>query len=306
MFAAIKKVFYHPAFGGIAEEYLEDMRRKRSYRAARQRVGCLSALLPKRADRITARDIAAILDNMRARGYSDATLNHVRQTIKTIYNRARARGHNLPDPTIGIDPLPLNNERQGYLTPAECARLLEAVKRGRNKRLYLFAALLTATGARVGAVLTIRVSDCDLINNVINLNNYKAGRSYIGYITDHLRPLIAKAIEGLDPYKYLIGGKDRPCQRKATAEKLQRYLNRLFNIPRGIAKNDRKNKIVCHSLRHSFGTNLAMAGVSPFAIAQMMDHRSISQTQRYSKIADTRKREAVGDLMRSILNATSV
>ena len=41
--------------------------------------------------------------------------------------------------------------------------------------------------------------------------------------------------------------------------------------------------------------------VSPFAIAQLMDRESISQTQRYGKIADARMREAVTAFAKSIL-----
>ena len=302
MFAMFRRSAALPTFREIAEQYLDDLRAKSSYRMSRQRISqIIETIGSKRADSVRKADILAIMDNKAIEGKAPATINHYRQLTKTIYRRAIARGYALIDPTIGIDPLPVDNARQGFLMPAECKRLLKSLVKSKNRKLYLLALLLIATGARCSTVLSIRGVDCDLERGVIHLYNTKSARGYIAYIAQQTRQPLERAIAALDaPYFDLVGAQEEKA-KVSVIRALQRRLNKMFNRSRGIDKRDRKNRIVVHSLRHSFGSNLAMAGVSPFAIARLMDHKSISQTQRYSKIADVRMREAVAALARSIL-----
>ncbi|MDR1452253.1 MAG: tyrosine-type recombinase/integrase [Helicobacteraceae bacterium] len=302
MFEWLKRVVASPSFKEIAEQYLDDLKAKSSYRMSRQRINQIADRIGnKRANAVVKADILAIMDEKAKEGKAPATINHYRQLTKTIYLRATSRGYALIDPTIGIDPLPVDNARQGFLMPAECKRLLKSLARSKNRKLYLLALLLITTGARCSTVLSIRGVDCDLERGVIYLYNSKSARGYIAYIARQTRAHLEKAIAALDdPYHHLIGGAKEKCGA-GVIRALQRRLNRLFNKPRGIDRRDRKNRIVVHSLRHSFGSNLAMASVSPFAIARLMDHKSVSQTHRYAKIADVQMREAVGSLVKSVL-----
>lgn len=53
-----------------------------------------------------------------------------------------------------------------------------------------------------------------------------------------------------------------------------------------------------HDLRHTFGTRLAEADVSPFKIAELMGHSNIKQTGRYVHPSDGGKEQAVESLVR--------
>ena len=48
-----------------------------------------------------------------------------------------------------------------------------------------------------------------------------------------------------------------------------------------------------HDLRHTFGTRLGDAGVSPFIIAELMGHSNIQMTARYTHPTEGGKRAAV-------------
>ena len=79
---------------------------------------------------------------------------------------------------------------------------------------------------------------------------------------------------------------------KTTQEvKARTILNDLFNI--GINLEDRKNKVVIHTLRHTFASHLAINGTPIFTIQKLMNHKDIKMTLRYAKLSPDSGREAV-------------
>ena len=82
---------------------------------------------------------------------------------------------------------------------------------------------------------------------------------------------------------------------KTTQElKARTILNDLFNI--GIDLEDRKNKVVIHTLRHTFASHLAIKGTPIFTIQKLMNHKEITMTLRYAKLAPDSGKEMVLDL----------
>ncbi|MFW2597809.1 tyrosine-type recombinase/integrase [Aliarcobacter butzleri] len=57
--------------------------------------------------------------------------------------------------------------------------------------------------------------------------------------------------------------------------------------------NDRKNKIVFHSLRHTFASHLAINGTPIFTIQKLMNHKDIRMTLKYVKLSPDSGRKAV-------------
>ena len=64
-----------------------------------------------------------------------------------------------------------------------------------------------------------------------------------------------------------------------TYEKVVDYLG--FN--KGI--KDAKNRVVFHTLRHTFASWLVQEGVSLYVVQRLMGHKSIRMTERYSHLA---------------------
>jgi len=71
-------------------------------------------------------------------------------------------------------------------------------------------------------------------------------------------------------------------------------LNRLFN--QDLKKEDRKNRTVIHTLRHTFASHLAINGTPIFTIQKLLNHRDISMTMRYAKLAPNSGMEFVNEL----------
>lgn len=72
-------------------------------------------------------------------------------------------------------------------------------------------------------------------------------------------------------------------------EKIKEVSNQFQRIVDSIGLNkgvtDRRNKVVFHTLRHTFASWLAMAGVDIYTIKELMGHSDIKMTQRYMHLA---------------------
>lgn len=66
----------------------------------------------------------------------------------------------------------------------------------------------------------------------------------------------------------------------------------------GVDRDNGRGRVTWHSLRHTFGTRLASAGVPAPTVQRLMGHASISTTARYFHVEEDQQREAVEALVR--------
>ncbi len=76
--------------------------------------------------------------------------------------------------------------------------------------------------------------------------------------------------------------------------RLKPILDTLFN--EGIDVNDRKNRIVIHSLRHTFASLLITANTNIKRIQELMNHADITQTMKYAKLDDDENKKAIQNI----------
>ncbi len=60
--------------------------------------------------------------------------------------------------------------------------------------------------------------------------------------------------------------------------------------------DDRRQKLVFHSARHSFGSLLAEQGQDLYTIQKLIGHKTVTMTQRYSHLTENKLRNAVESL----------
>ena len=57
-----------------------------------------------------------------------------------------------------------------------------------------------------------------------------------------------------------------------------------------------EKRVVIHTFRHTFASQLAIQGTPIFTIMKLMDHADISQTIRYAKLSPENGRDSVFEL----------
>lgn len=239
-----------------------------------------------KASLIRQKDIIKLQSIFIKEGKAPATTNWLIQQLGAIYNHGIKKGLVKENPCTGIEHLKLDNARERFLTLEEIKTLYENIKD--DKELLLFAKLSLTTGGRLETIMHIYKKDIDFTNKTITLHDLKNQSTYKGFFGDSLSVMIEEHIKDLNPNDKIIKTPSRTIRRK-----MKNVLDRLFN--HGLDIKDTKNRVVTHTLRHSFASNLAIQGTPILTIQKLMNHRDIKQTMRYAKLSpDSGKNAVIG------------
>ncbi len=181
-------------------------------------------------------------------------------------------------------------QREEYLKRDEIKQLRDAIK---DDALSLLAVeILLSTGVRISGALAIQKKDIDLEQSTIKLTDFKAGGdTYVGFISEPLKALLIEQVQKLGRNDYVLSRDGTPTPYKHIARPLKKVFDRLFN--EGLKANDSKNRIVLHSLRHTFASHLALQNVPLYTIKDLLHHADISMTMRYAKLSQEAGQKAV-------------
>ncbi|MCX6075166.1 MAG: site-specific integrase [Campylobacterales bacterium] len=183
--------------------------------------------------------------------------------------------------------------RERFLKRDEILLLKEAVKD--IPLVRLFVAISLSTGARLSSVLAIQKAHIDMETRTITLINTKAGGSrYNGFINDELFDLLKNRLSNIKPYQHVVSTDGNLITDRIIQRPLQRILNKLFN--EGLDMRDTANRVVIHTLRHTFASHLAIAGTPIITIKTLLDHKDIATTMRYAKLMPDAGSDAVRGL----------
>lgn len=241
---------------------------------------------------ITKTDILKIQTQM-AKTKAPKTVNLYIQFMRAIFYYAIEEelftGKN---PARSIKEQKIDNRRERFLTTDEVKLLLNTVKS--EHQLYLFTLLSLSTGSRSGGILSITKKDVELSNSVLNIKDSKNNSTYAGFFNGELQVILATEIKNLSKNDRIITLPARTLRRK-----MKKTLDDLFN--QGLKKDDRKNRVVVHTLRHTFASQLAINGTPIFTIQKLLNHKDIKQTMRYAKLAPDSGMDVVQTMMTNYL-----
>jgi integrase len=221
------------------------------------------------------------------------TTNGIVQLLSIMINYSiKYKELKITNPCIGIKQLKTDDKREKYLSIAEINILKQKVSK--DQELYSFVLLSLNTGGRLETIMNVQKKDINLTSNSITLLDTKNGLTYSGFFDNETKEHLSTILPSLNLNDYVIGCKPIRCPTRRVQRKLQNILNESFNI--GLEKNDRKNRTVIHTLRHTFASHLAINGVPIFTIKKLMNHADIEQTMRYAKLAPDSGLDAIKTL----------
>lgn len=247
----------------------------------------------KSIEEISTDDIQTIQKD-KLKKLAPKTVNHITQLIKTIFNyNIKHKYINIDNPVDNLKKLKINNERLRYLDKEEIEQLLESVKN--DEQLLLFVLLSLQTGGRINTIINLKKKDIDLNNKIISLRDYKNNSFYRGFFNNELSELLENRLANLKQNDLVLLYNTAPNNLQTyITKKLQPILNVLFNSELDI--KDRQNRVVIHTLRHTFASHLAINGTPIFTIQKLMNHKDINMTLRYAKLAPDSGRDFVEKL----------
>ena len=212
---------------------------------------------------------------------SDKSINNILNFLKTLIKHGFKNDFIKNDFSKYINLFDIDNAREKFLTKEEIKILYENSKN--DETLYLLFKLALNTGGRLATLLNICKKDIDFTHNLITLKDFKNNSTYKAFLTENLKALLEiRTIHLKMDDKLFVSNPER---------RLRSMLNELFN--KDINTNDRKNKVVFHSLRHTFASHLAINGTPIFTIQKLMNHKDIRMTLRYAKLSPDSGRESI-------------
>jgi integrase len=212
---------------------------------------------------------------------SDKSINNILNFLKTLIKHGFKNDFIKNDFSKYISLLNIDNAREKFLTKEEIKILYENSKN--DETLYLLFKLALNTGGRLATLLNICKKDIDFSHNLITLKDFKNNSTYKAFLTENLKTLLEmRTIHLKMDDKLFVSNPER---------RLRSMLDELFN--KDINTNDRKNKVVFHSLRHTFASHLAINGTPIFTIQKLMNHKDIRMTLRYAKLSPDSGRESI-------------
>ena len=224
----------------------------------------------KPASTVTMGDLRAWLETLHGANYVPSTIGRKLACVRTYFRFGIREGWAKSNPAKELDLPRLDQVLPKVLTESEVDNLLDKVS-GRNLAML---ETIYAGGLRVSELVGLDLENVNLVDGYVRV--------------------------------FGKGGRERVCPiGKAAVAALQAYLaergkepGALFLNYQGGRLSDRSvRKLVKklgpgatpHTLRHSFATHLLDHGADIRSVQELLGHKSVTSTQRYTHVSPARK-----------------
>jgi integrase len=283
-------------FEVFAEEYLE-LHSKVNNKSWRKSDQCnvnllnkffsgrfLNEITPRLVEEFKAQKLNEVINGKVRHTMSPARVNRLLSCLKCIFNKAHAWGrYSGENPVRKVKMLKENNTRMRFLEQEEIISLLS--KCGDDLRPIVVVAL--NTGMRLGEILGLRWKDVDFQRGIIFLHDTKNGEKREVPMNENVRSALT-AIPKYKTSEFVFCHKDgSPCRDIRSS---------FFTA----MKNSGIKDFRFHDLRHTFASHLVMSGVDLNTVRELLGHKTLQMTLRYSHLSPNHKKRAVDILNKRI------
>lgn len=235
-------------------------------------------------DRLGAEEVRTFLLSVaEERGWAWSTANQALCGLKFFYRHVLGR-------PIEVDKLPFRKRKQplpAVLSEVEVTRLLSAPM---SLKLRTVLMTLYSAALRLSEGTHLRPGDVDSVAMVIRIRQPKGGRDRSVMLSIQLLHALRAYWRVYRPGPWLFYGKSK--QRPIHTRTVQRAV-RKAGEDAGITQ-----RVTPHTLRHSCATHLLERGTSVRHIQELLGHRSIQTTLRYTRVSPQRLSGVVSPLDR--------
>jgi integrase len=274
--AGVEPVKSEPTMGDLIERYLEHARAHKAASSLKQDVnilglGVTQELRVQRLSTITRDQLEELHGSVgRTRGKSAA--NHLVKCLRHMLELAKdwnmLRGDN---PCSRFKFFKMEPPER-YLFMGELRRLHDALLAESDWRWRAFFPLLLSLGLRKSELLRLSWDRVDFEGRTLRLSRTKNGRPLVLHLSDSIASML-KELPSYGTSQFVLPGNRADSHLVAPGYAWERIRERA-----GL------EDVRIHDLRHSFASLNLAAGVPLITISKMMNHSSLSQTQRYAHL----------------------
>ncbi len=233
-------------------------------------------------------EVMRLRNVLEKKGLSPQTVHHCLALLRRILKKGM-QWEIYPGPLPYFEMPQVKNARTRFLRKDEAKVLLAEIKK-RSDLWHDISLLALLSGLRACEIYTLKVSHVDLANGFVNI--------YDGKTINRSVPLCPAAKVLIAPY----------CNKPAGALVFQNSEGKVIRevsntFPRSVAScrmndgaTDRRDKVVFHTLRHTFASWLVQNGTPLATVSHILGHSSIDMTMRYVHLSPEHGHKAVADL----------
>ena len=247
---------------------------------------------------VTWRDVDRFVEGQHARGLAATTINRRLNAVKHFFDFLAGESE-----SSGVNPVrPSHHLRTGRplpkrLSSEQVRRLFSVINNPVDKALFL---LMLRCGLRVSEVARLKASEVDWEQGAVFVSQGKGRKDRSVYMSPDATAALRECLK-LRPAK--VAGdrlfwnqkrKGSELSVKAIQKKMERYTKAA-----GI-------KASCHSLRHTFASNLLEEGAEVVSIKEFLGHSSVTSSERYARLSNRRVKQTYLQTMRKVISKTKV
>ncbi len=230
---------------------------------------------------ITPKDIEQfkmerLKETVGSKNVSAATVNRQLDVLSAMLNKAVEWGNLQSSPMKSVRSLKVPPGRLRFLEKEEIVKLLGNC----TKNLKPIVVLALFTGMRRGEIFGLKWHDIDVKRNIITLLDTKNGEKREVPMNEQVKTALIRVRKHPDTAYIFCNEKGIPVHdvRKSYSTALRKSGITNFRF---------------HDLRHTFASQLVMSGVDLNTVRELLGHKDIAMTLRYSHLAASHKQRAV-------------
>ena len=275
------KEFKATSFPEMADLYLEwSKANKRSWDRDRRTLKHLNAFFGKYNLHEITPFFVEKYKNERRKNVSPRTVNLELACLRHMFTKALQWELVKDNPVKKVKQFKVNNARVRFLSTDEKMRLREVA----GDRLWRIILIAMHTGIRKNALLLLKTEDLNFDRGSIHVSG---SNSKNGCTRDI--PMTQSAREALEKLREESNSEYVFTQQKDPTKRL-RCVRTIFikSLDKAHIKNFK-----WHDLRHTFASDLVMAGADLRTVGELLGHKTLAMTLRYAHLSPEHKRKAI-------------
>jgi integrase len=229
-------------------------------------------------------------------GLSARYISYALAVCRQVFNYGKRHDHFFGDnPTEKVKKPFADNRRMRFLTHEEAQTLLDEIS-VHSVLTYRITLISLHCGLRFGEVAGLMWQDLNFQDDTMLIRNPKNGQTRVAFMTDAVKAMFLE----MEPGK----ARDFVFQNAGKSDRMSQIPDSFMKAVNKIKLNDSiedsKLKVVFHTCRHSFASWLVADGTDLFRVRELMGHKSIAMTARYSHLAPDTLRKAVKSMESSM------
>lgn len=232
--------------------------------------------------RISKIDINKYIAQLFKNGLKSSSVNRKISTIKSFFIFLLKKKHILVSPVEDIEMI----KQEKYLPISMSEKEVELLLESPNLDSFIgirdraMIEMLYATGMRVSELINLKITDIDHNRLVVKVMGKGSKERLIPYgevASDYLN-LYLKNRKEINSNEIFLSNRGKKITRSAFWNRIKLYLK----------KENLKESISPHTLRHAFATHLLNRGADLRSVQILLGHSDLSTTQIYTHIAKQR------------------